>query len=910
MSCFEVSELRALIGDPSAPRERLEEHLDGCERCRRLLSELIRGGAEEAEPVEGVVLPPGAEVGRYVVLEALGAGTSSLVYLAYDPQLDRQLSLKIVRADVQRALGEAAVERAGAEARAMARLSDPHVVTVHDVGTFRGQLFIAMELVANGSVEAWLRQKPRGWKEIVRCFRAAALGLAAAHRAGIIHGDFKPANVLVDADGLGRVSDFGLSSAVVSGWLTGTPVAVGTPLYMAPEQFAGHGTDERTDQYSFCVSLYEALAGAAPVRGPGGKLGRAPAPRGVPRWVWRCVLRGLAPNPAERHPTLAALADALDGEKRTSRIRRSALGAAALGLGLLAGALLMSRDRATRCDDAEAGLAGVWDASTRRALEGAFAAAARPYSPSVVSHTVGLFDAAAHEWVTTHHAVCEATWVRGEQSEALLDARMGCLARSRLSLKSIVAAVTTPDTDVLDNAARAAGSVESAHRCLTADRLGEPTDPRQRVEQAALHTALARAAALEATGRYALALAEAQAQLGPARLLGPAAQAEVELAMGHAHHRLGDGAAAERALFDAVAHATEARAERTAMLAWVQLVSVQGLGRGHLPQAHQAAQVAEAMLKRTSGELDVAADLKTGVASALRAQGDLNEAERLYREVVALRREAHGASHPLVATALINLALVEVENGALAASLESIEEAQRGFERFQGLDHPDMAFVLNTRGILEWQLGHDLTAVELFRQAAALREQTVGPLSRLTATPLSNECGTMVELGLAQQALPWCERALFIVSLPETRQLPLFANAHHNLGLAHLALGHLDQAEHSLEQAVSAREKSQPTALADDLIGLGRVALARRKADVALPLFERALAARLAGADLAEQGEAEFWVARALWQHGSLDRAENMLNRATHHFFWAGERGLRLTALLNDWLSSRAAPPP
>src|SRR5262249_20212867 len=177
--------------------------------------------------------------------------------------------------------------------------------------------YLVMELVEGTTLRAWLsKHKPR-WEAIVDLLVAAGAGLAAAHRAGLVHHDFKPDNVLVDAEGRPRVSDFGLAGA-------GRPGA-GTEEYMAPEQLGRGAVDARADQYAFCVTLWEALHGERPLAGAA-----PPASRKAPRWVDRALARGLRPAPQERWPSMDDLLRVLR-RGRTSGIRRAAV-AAAIGV--------------------------------------------------------------------------------------------------------------------------------------------------------------------------------------------------------------------------------------------------------------------------------------------------------------------------------------------------------------------------------------------------------------------------------------------------------------------------------------------------------------------------------------------------------------------------------------------------
>jgi serine/threonine protein kinase len=299
------------------------------------------GDTFPAEKRSGGELPRGAQVGRYVVLDYLGRGGMGMVYAAYDPDLDRKVAIKLLHVGASETASEGE-SRLLREGQALARLQHPNVIAVHDVGTFQGQVFVAMEFVDGLTLRQWLQASPRGWREIAAVFSAAGHGLAAAHAAGLVHRDFKPENVLVGLDGRVRVLDFGLARIEISeapegaernaaGSLTLTGAFLGTPAYMAPEQYARGTTDARTDQFSFCVTLYEALFGQRPFHGTTIaelelEVKRPPSPPSrmdIPDWLRLLVLRGLSANPEARFLSMEELLFALDADPE-SLARREA----------------------------------------------------------------------------------------------------------------------------------------------------------------------------------------------------------------------------------------------------------------------------------------------------------------------------------------------------------------------------------------------------------------------------------------------------------------------------------------------------------------------------------------------------------------------------------------------------------
>jgi serine/threonine protein kinase len=238
--------LQGRLGAEQAAAARA--HLDGCAQCRELLAAAARSslGWSRSDAPEAAT-----QLSRYRVLEPVGAGAMGVVYAAYDPKLDRRVALKVLRGSGD---AEALADRLMREAQAMARLSHPNVIAVHDVGTLGDRVFLAMEFVDGVTLAQWLRQEARSWREIRDVFLLAGRGLSAAHQAGLVHRDFKPENVLVGRDGRVRVTDFGLVR--MSGEPEEGKETVGSPAYMAPEQMRGGAVDARADVFSFSVALY------------------------------------------------------------------------------------------------------------------------------------------------------------------------------------------------------------------------------------------------------------------------------------------------------------------------------------------------------------------------------------------------------------------------------------------------------------------------------------------------------------------------------------------------------------------------------------------------------------------------------------------------------------------------------
>lgn len=472
-------------------REALERHLDSCPGCSSVVAELARlyGSSapqvtisQEQTLVAARSTPPPAirtapllaSVGRYRLLERIGEGGMGVVYVAHDPELDRRLALKLLRPEPTAAT-EQRRARLVLEAQAMAKLSHPNVVGVHDVGRVGEQLFLAMELVDGVTLTQWLSASRRGHRAVIEVMLAAGRGLAAAHRAGLVHRDFKPDNVLVGKDGRVRVSDFGLARASgpvalddapldVTGptrplAMTSTGMLVGTPAYMAPEQWRGEPADAKSDQFAFAVTLYEALFGVRPFEGKTVRelatnvlAGRARPFPPAPRWLRATLERALAPSPAERFPSIDALLEELGRDRDRPRRIAMSVGGMLVGAAVLVAvfhfatrggdlpeASPLSRSSSAEqdhssvgspppvCEEARVEAASVWSAERKERLLGK--------APSTAKDVVRRLDerlgaAAASLGEAAAHACAK-------KNDPLATARSTCLAEQRRAIEAV-----------------------------------------------------------------------------------------------------------------------------------------------------------------------------------------------------------------------------------------------------------------------------------------------------------------------------------------------------------------------------------------------------------------------------------------------------------------------------------------
>jgi hypothetical protein len=483
--------------------------------------------AEVRPPVSRGPLTLGTLIGRYVVLRPVGEGGMGMVYAGYDPDLDRQVALKVLREDL---LGDAAHDLLLAEAQSLAKLRHANVVAVHDVGaTGDGRVFMALDLIDGTDVLSWSRAGPRSWRDIVHVFLEAGRGLAAAHAAKLVHRDVKPANVLIDRDGHVFVADFGIARraddpptrpAGTPGPDGGTDVRplAGTRPYMAPEVVAGTRASFLSDQYSFGASLHEVLFG----RRPGDAAGPDPDRR-VPAHVRRAIARMTASDPADRFPDVdAALAALAADPGRRLRIGAVVLVGAALVAVPVGFATRTAGKAPSPCEGGPDPLAGAWDDGRRgevvRALSDARITAAD------LDGVTGQLDRYAARWRTSHREACLATRVRGEQSEQILSARMTCLDGRRAGLRGLTDALTKVSAEDVDRVPRAVSRLPEVDLCddvlLVSQRVALPESAEQRAE---IEVVRAELAALGAT--YDLGHTSAKDLRAPATRLAQRARA-------------------------------------------------------------------------------------------------------------------------------------------------------------------------------------------------------------------------------------------------------------------------------------------------------------------------------------------------------------------------------------------------
>lgn len=979
-------------------------------------------------------------IGRFTLLEPLGAGAMGEIYAAYDEQLDRKVALKLVRGSFETTAK--ADHRLLREAQTLAQVSHPNVVQIYEAGTYNGRLFIAMELIRGKSLSTWLRdstQVPRAvrQREILRHFIAAGRGLEAAHKAGVAHRDFKPDNVLVGDDGRVRVVDFGLARALgdatdsartttvartapaaripdellpdtadgaaIAGeepsagsaaggqrgpidslamggstidlapagsavhetetgvpprlkaavQLTETGAVVGTPSFMAPEQMRGALADRRSDQFSFCVSLYHALYDTFPFSGKSmrelrdsiatDKVAFTPGIQ-VPAFVRRAIARGLSVEPAQRFPDMGALLAALQPRRRRRRVWIAATATALVAAAAIAWTAGVT---ANPCAAAGADLDAAWSPARQTAIQAAFSRSELSFAATAWAGLRPRADA----YVTTLRdgavAACKATHVARTQSAELLDRRMACLERGRRRLDALGAELETATRDAIEHAVEGADGLPDIAGCNDAEALmlgAALPAANARTKVAAIRDRLARAKTIELLGRYEDALTIARAAAADTEALGyPPVRAEalMQVARGlHGRDTADARAESERLYFDALDLAEAARHDPLVTEIWQDLVWLAvsrdpnteraraWLRRGtaaarrishsardqaelhHLTAevfyregkyaeaASSERQAIEIVARAPSPQLALSR-YKGALARSLDNLGQLDEARRLHEEALAIASETYGASHLVAIRLQINQGRSLARQGQLDRARATLEDALHKVSSNGRDATPDAARIHGFLSELGYRRNDLANATEHARASLDIYQRALPGNHALLAEAYSNLGNIQVKRREFRAALVGYNQALTL----RRRAFPngSYATAINEANIAEtlIELAQLDDAAQHLAEAermASSGSGYQRETEAWMLVLRGELLVGKQRARDAVPALERALVL------LGEGNPDPCNLALALW---TLARALRALDSNPARVHALAERAMELFAQQGEW----GAPP-
>jgi serine/threonine protein kinase len=927
-------------------------------------------------------------VGRYLVLRKLGAGAMGMVVVGYDPELDRKLAIKLIHPRVAKR-GEAR-SRMLREAKGLARLSHPNVVQVYDAGAIDGRVFIAMELVDGQPLSAWCKAQERTTDEILAVFLAAGRGLAAAHDAGLVHRDFKPDNVLVDHEGRARVLDFGLVRAAGDGEsrehsdahptalpsegiadthesgpitrereqestggrsseleqeLTHGGQIMGTPAYMSPEQWKGAKADARSDQFSFCVALWEALYGDRPFQGrtihalaiaiDSGSFTEPESAVRLPRRVRKAIERGLSADPARRFENMRALLRELGREDWSGRsIPLAIVALAAFGLMAWSHFVSVEQPAGPSCAGAGSEVSEIWNPARHDAIRTAFVANRVAGSDAILAQVVRDLDDYTDRWALAAEENCAATRIRQQQSDELFDLRARCLDTKLTELAALVEVLARADASTVEEAVLAVESLPSLSACEP-DRVGDqnqalPNDPELAARVTEARRALAGVRASLDTGRFSEA-GELLETLEPeVEVLDfPQLTAAFALEQGRLHARLDRYEQAAVDLQKSYFLATQLRDHDLSLTAAVWLAELEGAQRQRPEFARLWAAQAEALLARDPSRYpEFAADLADTNSWNAYLANDLQTARHEAERGLSILDQAELDAPMRRMALLLDLGAAEYGAGDLAAAQSSFEGALELAEATVGRDNAKATGALNNLAFTYMAAGEPERARELLEESATVRERALGPDNATVGNALSNLADVEIELGHGKAALAAAERAHRILNGSLGPDQFATVIARQRLGLALALVGRYQP---SLTELRAAREvaaappEPDPSLTIELTAQIAAVAAAAGEAETTQneletvansdpALWSELVVAGRFAATLAQNSVAESLLTRAIELAGgpadAASRRRLAVAKLTLAKLWVATEPTRASTLLSDDIEDdlRSAP--
>ncbi|PRQ04629.1 Serine/threonine-protein kinase PknB [Enhygromyxa salina] len=776
-------------------------------------------------------LKPGTTIDHFVVISTIGEGGMGVVFLARDTQLNRNVAIKMLHGDLDHASRSKILE----EAQTLAQFNHPNIVSVYEVGTWKGRVWIAMEFIEGQTMSQWLQETERSWREVVDVFKQAIDGLIAAHVRGILHRDFKPSNVMIGRDRV-RVLDFGLARARDADELAsdtgnrqpggnrGSTRPVGTPGYMAPELSLGFSGDERSDQYSVCVALWRALYGIMPLSADTyvdvgtatTTMAIAPPPSrvSVPRWLGKVVLRGLAKVPDHRHASLRELSAALDNDPRP---RRWLLGAGVL-FAFVAGALTIEKraahaEAAAACEAEAAAIDESWNEAIERSLSESILSSEVIYASETVETMVTNAREFSTHWRRATEATCRAESIDETWDADLATRARDCLAEQRLTFDSFVKIYTKlgAEPGTVRGAGQTFQRLPDVSLCQDeAKLLARPmTTEDEWDEILAIRTELGRAAALRAAGHYAEAL-EITEQVEPeANALGwLPLQAETLYLLGSLHAQMGNYEFAEKHLEAAYFAALSSNADDVAVISTHALAHAIGVSGARTKETLHWHNAGVALLDRAQTPADDIRRLQLhSVLGVIHGRNQDNQkAIEIFTEVLEATERRVGPTHPEVAESLLHLGRAYAQSGDLTRAIELKTRGLKIFEDAFGSAHPDVArYVTSLAGDYE-SAGDYPRALAMHEQALTVFEANLGPVHPAVASTLSSIGATLRKMGKYARAIEVTERALEIGTEVYGPDHPAVANTRYSLGIIHARAHEYDRAISLINQAIETWE--------------------------------------------------------------------------------------------------------
>lgn len=921
----------------------------------------------------------GESIGRYVVLDQLGAGGMGVVVAAYDPELDRRVAVKLLRG--KGGSNDPRTARLQREAKSLARLVHPNVVSVFDVGKFEGSVFVTMEYVEGETLAermaAWRRDEAPGL-EVVATYVEAGRGLAAAHEVGIVHRDFKPANVMVASDGRVVVLDFGLAHEVDSTatgsdgrervWssdprLTRTGTMLGTPAYMSPEQVSHDAVGPASDQFSFCVSLFEALYGHRPFSGDSVAelvenvtAGSVVAPRSrddVPSRIHDALMRGLSRDPWARFESMDALLACIAPPRAHPRRWRVAVVAALVGVGVAAWAFADAP--LDPCEGVSEAIDDVWHGGVAEQLERRFAEVEGSFGQDVATRIVPQLDNYARQWAQGRREACVATRVEQSANEAVLFSRTLCYDRALAALDGWLAAGSDANGPFIGEAPGAVGRLPDLAECeseaVDLRRAAAVADPQARATMMALEARLERAehladradydrahplveGALDQAVRARMPLLEARAWGQLSRLLTSMGRPASEvLEAARTAVLRAEVAGDDRILIDTLVneaflsgiHFDDLRGARRALerleavvqrdggrpSARLEKLRIEGKLHLRLGEVAEGIEALEQAVEVSDGYAKRSAERFVGVLVALTSgyvrAGRVAEAEDAALRALSVGTDELGQDHPTNGLTQFTLGRVEAASGDFESGLAAYRRAQSIFEARFPPSHPNHAAVRNEIGRMLRSLDrHDEALVE-FRAALERTNRVFGP-ERVEAAVFHGNAGLVLQdLERFDEAVEHFGDALRISSNAlGAGSIQVFYDAV-NLGGCLVEAGRLDEAERVLREADLGRvthHGSEDVYRAEIFGALGVIELLRGEVAAADELLTQAVDRLAPDVEAWVRGQTLVALAKVRWEQGRHDDARSLARDGIR--VWAEGANAEATGVgeARAWLSN------
>ena len=904
--CLDEDEILAYRSGALSKEELqpVEQHLETCSACLEVIHRLDAAGSTDpfAESEDRRPHAKPEKIANYLLLDELGSGGMGLVYAAYDVQLDRRIALKLMHHQ-----GRTAAERIRREAQAMARLSHPNVVTVYGVHSLsETDVAISMEYVKGKSLKELMASNPSmEWTTVQSIFVQAANGLAAAHEAGLVHRDFKPDNLLVTDDGQAKIIDFGLvysedasppaesdedetAEAIWSTPLTRTGARIGTPAYMAPEQFNRQPVDSRTDQFAFCLCLYEAVYGHRPfsastVRGlkeelDSGNLVLPQRPQGVPRSVETLLRNGLAARPEQRLASMRDVARRLEqaGAKPPWYRGRAALAVSASIAAILLSAGLFQRSTPS-CLPEEGAFADLWSPKVRANLRQRWLSSGMPQALDTWRRVASGLTSYVSEWERKHVAACEAAQLDRAQTSHAHMLQLVCLGEQRDQFRTLVQTLSEGDTDVLSRAIDVVAGL-TLHRCENpASLLSVPLPESGAVATtvAALRAHLNSLEIVYLSGQYESGLKTSEQRLAEAQAIGyPPVVAEARYWRGRFLSGTQDYERAVRSLGRSYESALALNHLDLAADVSREIANIVGLYQGESQKALQWSLSARGLARlREPGGLRDARSLQVlGMLQAL--GGDTAAAMESLADAERMLRVHYGPKHPYLARVASDLGVACLSAGKFENALANFQRTLRISLDVYGKGRKRLARTHLNLGITNYYLARERRVVQALGHRRLVGDAPADEQTRhllVEARRSLDEAFELLKRGTSEEHEGLVKGVL----------LSAIGSVEVLRGDAAQAQQYFTDSAEVLRSAVGDRHPYISSAYQ----GLGEVALVSRRADDAIELLQQALEISGSGRDSkARVAMVEFLLAQALALDAQTERARSVAADALKHF--------------------------